>query len=145
MTTGFRPVLRLSRVTVRENKLHQDIAKMLKLFLRLPAKFQCFPAGNVPLTERDAGKLASFGLQPGWPDLLIVHFGIFGIELKAEDGSLTKGHFVKTRKGGHVWRAGQLETFAELRQAGMPIAVCRSDADVKAALDEWNIPHLPWR
>lgn len=99
----------------------------------------------VPLPKAHATKLTRFGLQRGWPDYLILHQRLYGIELKAHGGRLSKGYMARTARGGVVWRDGQEEVFRELQLAGMTIAVCRSLPDVLAALSEWGIPMRPVR
>jgi hypothetical protein len=124
-----------------EDALHCKVVAMLKLVLLPPAAFTCFPAGNVKLPPEATAKLYRFGLQAGWPDLLVVHGGrIFGIELKSANGHLSYDRMVRTRNGSPRMIEGQRTVFPRLREAGMQIAVCRSTPDVLAALRGWCIP-----
>lgn len=116
--------------------------RYLTLAIRLPAKWTCFPAGIVPLPRMHAAKLARMGLQRGWPDYLILHQRLYGLELKTHGGRLSKGYMARTARGGVVWRAGQEEVFPELERAGMTIAVCRRLEDVIAAVEAWDIPRV---
>lgn len=128
-----------------ENAFHERVAKMLDIMLQPPALWTTVALGHIRLSRAQQAILVRRGQKPGWPDLIILHGTVFGIELKVDGGGLSKGHWAPTQRGGRVWKVGQAEMFPLLRQAGMPIAVCRSDADVQAALDDWRIPHLPWR
>ena len=105
-----------------------------------PVMWTCFPAGNVPLPPEYAAKLARMGLHAGWPDFLIVHRNIYGIELKREGGRLSSTRTVRTRRGGLRVVEGQADVFPKLGKAGMLIAVCHSIDEILAALAGWSIP-----
>lgn len=86
------------------------------------------PHGAVPHHSPGEGKrgplaraqLVQSGFCTGWPDFEIVHQGrIYFIELKAVRG---------------VVRKTQRETHRRLLEAGAPVMVCRSLADVEAGL-----------
>ena len=99
------------------------------------------PAGNVPLPPEYAAKLARFGLARGWPDILLAHGGIYGIELKRDGAKLSKTRMVRTRRGTLRELAGQADVFPKPLAAGFrDIAVCHSTDEVLAALVRWNIP-----
>lgn len=138
--TGFRPRLRLEPVSPSENELAEAVAKYLKQIVLPPAEWTCFPAGIIPLPRAHATKLSRFGLKRGWPDYLILHERLYGLELKAKGGRLSKGYMARTAKGAPIWREGQEEVFPRLTLAGMTIAVCWGLADVIAALETWDIP-----
>lgn len=85
-----------------------------------------FPAGENREAQTGA-LLKRMGLQPGWPDfILVLHDGIAGfIELKIGDGRLSpdqREHERKAQKLGARW------------------AECRSLAEVEAVLDMWGVP-----
>ena len=83
------------------------------------------------------------GCKRAWPDLMLVHAGrVHGIELKRRGGKLSVGYLDRSARGAAIWRAGQAETFPELEAAGMPIAICHSWDEVRAALLGWGIPLL---
>lgn len=138
--TGFRPRLRLELVTPSENELAESVAHLLAKVLLPPAEWTCFPAGVVPLPKALGTKLSRYGLARGWPDYLILHQRLYGLELKTRGGRLSKGYMARTARGGVKWREGQEEVFPRLTAAGMTIAVCRSIPDVLGALTEWQIP-----
>jgi hypothetical protein len=139
---GARPPakLRLTRVVTPEDDIHQAVAKALQRLVLPPAEWTCFPAGNIPLPAQWAAKLVRFGLQPGWPDFLVLHEWVYGIELKRVGAGLSKTRLVRTRRGS--WREviGQEDVFPRLERAGMTITVCRSVDEVLAALRGWDIP-----
>jgi hypothetical protein len=132
-------VFRLTNETP-EDELHADVAAMLDLMVRPPAVWTTFPAGNVQLPKHAAAKLTRLGLKRGWPDILIVHGGVYGIELKREGGRLSKTRIVRTRSGAMRVLDGQADVFPRLGLAGMAIAVCRDKDEVLEALTEWGVP-----
>lgn len=141
-TTQARPrPFRLRAPVVPEDDLHAAVAKALDLLLLPPAEWTTFPAGNVPLPPQFSAKLARLGLKRGWPDILVLHNRVYGIELKRAGGVLSKTRTVRTRSGGMRRLDGQADVFPRLLAAGMAqIAVCRSVEDVLAALNRWGIP-----
>jgi hypothetical protein len=135
-TRGFK----LTAPPVEEDRLHETIAAALDLLLLPPAVWTCFPAGNVPLPPEYAAKLWRMGMKPGWPDILVLHRWLYGIELKRDGGVLSRTRKVRTRRGGFRMVEGQTEVFPRLISAGMCIAVCKSLDDVIAALGDWQVP-----
>jgi hypothetical protein len=131
--------LKLTNV-VPEDDLHADVADTLDWHVLAPAEWTTFPAGSVPLPPQFAAKLARLGLKRGWPDILVLHGRIYGIELKRHGAGLSKTRLVRTRRGALRELLGQEDVFPRLERAGMPIAVCRSAAEVLAALRAWNVP-----
>ncbi len=117
-----------------ERELHAAVAKYLCLALKPPTTWTTFPAGGGGLAR---GKmLARLGLRPGWPDIIVLHPApasapafpysiVLGIELKAEDGRLSK-----------VQRSVREELWA----AGAGHYLCRSLEDVERALRSGRIP-----
>lgn len=123
-----------------EDRLHEDVADALDKLLAPPAEWSTFPAGHTPLEPRYGAKLERMGLKPGWPDILVQHQGSFGLELKTQNGRLTRTRLVRNRRGGLRQVTGQEEMFPRLQRAGMKIAICRSVDDVLAALEGWGVP-----
>lgn len=140
MSARPRP-FRLTSPVVAEDELHVSVAQLLRRVLLPPARWTCFPAGNVPLPPQYAAKLARFGLARGWPDILILFAGrIYGVELKRKGGGLSKSKTIRTRSGALRVLEGQEDVFPQLEQAGMRIAVCRDQDEVLVALRGWNMP-----
>jgi len=139
-TRPKRPRLKLVAPEPSEQNFHEAAAQMLDVAVSPPAMWTCFPAGNVPLPPEYAAKLARMGLHSGWPDFLLVHRGVFGIELKTANGVLSRDRMVRTRRGGLREIPGQATVFPKLVAAGMCIAVCRSLDEVLGALRDWSIP-----
>ena len=125
-----------------ETGLHEEVADLLARVVLPPAAWNCFPAGNVPLPRAYAVKLARMGLKRGWPDFVLVYGRAFGIELKSVKGRLSKGRYVETKRGRVRYVEGQVDVVAQLEEAGMEIAICRSVEDVLAALKAWQIPTI---
>jgi hypothetical protein len=138
-TTKARP-FRLTPPLTPEQDLHEQVARILDLELSPPVEWTTFPAGSVPLPPAYAAKLSRMGLKPGWPDILILHRRLFGIELKRQGGALSQTRLVRTRLGRLRTVVGQADVFPRLIEAGMAVAVCRSADDVLQALDAWAIP-----
>ena len=136
MTRPFRLVAPM----VAEDDLHAAVAQALDVLLMPPATWTTFPAGNIELTGQAAAKLARLGLKRGWPDVLVLHGTLYGIELKRVDGVLSRTRTVRTRRGSLRVVEGQRDTFPRLEAAGMVIAVCRSVDAVLAQLAAWGVP-----
>ena len=124
-----------------EQDLHEAVAEALDRLLLPPAEWTCFPAGHVPLPARYAAKLARLGLKRNWPDLIVLHRGIYGVELKRAGEGLSIARWVVNRRtGGRRYVEGQRETFPRLEAAGMQIAVCETVVAVLDALAGWGVP-----
>ena len=139
-TSSAAQPFRLALPSPPEEELHAAVARALDLLLLPPATWTTFFAGNVELTGQAAAKLARLGLKRGWPDVLVLHGGLHGIELKRIDGALSRTRTVRTRRGALRIVEGQRDTFPRLEAAGMKITVCRSVNEVLAQLRAWNIP-----
>lgn len=137
--TAQRP-FNLCVPAVPEQDLHEAVARVLGLELSSPVEWTTFPAGSVPLPPAYAIKLARMGLHAGWPDILVLHGVLHGIELKRPGGQLSRTRTSRTRRGGLRLVEGQAEVFPRLQAAGMRLAVCHSCTEVLAALDAWGIP-----
>ena len=134
------PRLKLVAPVVSEDALHCAVADLLDFALLPPAMWCCYPAGSVPLAPEYRVKLMRFGLKPGWPDILVLHGRLYGIELKTANGVLSRTRTVRTRTGGLREIQGQAAVFPKLVAAGACIAVCRSVDEVLAALADWQVP-----
>jgi hypothetical protein len=135
-----RSPFRLTAPHEDEDTLHESVKQLFDRVLVPGVEWTCFPAGNVPLPPQFAAKLSRMGLKPGWPDFLILHRWVFGIELKVIGGRLSATRMVRTRRGGVRMVEGQADVFPRLIGAGMSIAICRSLDDVVQALGDWQIP-----
>jgi hypothetical protein len=122
-----------------ETGLHISTAELLDLVVLPPATWSTFPAGNVKLSPAAGALLQKMGLKTGWPDILVIHGGVYGIELKAGKGVLKPTRIV-TARGRSRLVEGQREVFQRLMAAGMQIEVCRSADDVLVALKRWGVP-----
>lgn len=131
---------RLKAPVPPEIDLHEAVAQALSVLILPPAEWTTFPAGHVKLTGQAASKLARLGLKRNWPDVLVLHGAIFGIELKRPGGSLSRTRTVRTRRGGARIVEGQREAFPRLERAGMRLAVCESVPEVLATLRKWGVP-----
>lgn len=104
---------------------HRAVAAYLKTVLPDTVFWTTFPAGGGGRTR--GAILKSLGLAPGVPDVLIVSDGrVYWIELKAEDGRITKA---------------QGACHARLWEAGCPVLVAKTIDDVREALWQWHIPN----
>lgn len=125
-----------------EYDLHTDVVKLFERALLPPVEWTCFPSGNMPLPARYAAKLKRMGLKRAWPDFLIVHDRIYGIELKRVGAGLSRTRTIRNRRGAMHRIEGQREVFPRLEKAGMTIAVCRTIEEVMNALLRWGVPVL---
>ena len=131
---------RLRSAMVPEDDIHAAVAKALDLLLLPPAQWTTFPAGGYKLPPAAAARLARIGLKKNWPDVLVVHGSVYGIELKRADGRLSRARVVRRKNGSLRMVEGQEDVFPRLRAAGMKIEVCRSVDEVLAALRKWDVP-----
>jgi hypothetical protein len=123
-----------------ETDLQAAVAEALDVLLLPPATWAAYPAGHIALTGQQAAKLARMGLRRGWPDLLVLHGGIYSIELKRPGGRLSRTRTVRTRRGTLRIIPGQTEVFPKLEAAGMRLVVCEDIESVLAALAAWGVP-----
>jgi hypothetical protein len=135
-----RPPFRLTPLLPPEDDLHAAVADALDVLLLPPAVWTTFPAGHVPLPPQFAAKLARLGLKRNWPDVLVLHRNLYGIELKRPGERLSIARTVRTRRGGLRFVEGQRETFPKLEAAGMQIAACSTVVAVLDALAGWGVP-----
>lgn len=132
---------RLKAPRIAERDLHQNVVDGLAKLVAAPAEFTTFPAGHIKLSPRDGAKLNRLGLKRGWPDILIINASqVYGIELKAAGGRLSKTRIAHTKSGRPRIVEGQQEVFQRLGAAGMKIRTCSSLAEVLQTLREWQVP-----
>jgi hypothetical protein len=131
---------KLRAPVIPEQDLHESVADALDKLLMPPAMWTCFPAGSVPLPPQFAAKLARMGLKPGWPDVLVLHRRLIGIELKRRGGRLSRTRIVRTRRGTLRELVGQEDVFPRLQEAGMVIGVCHSSGEVLTFLAACGVP-----
>ncbi len=131
---------RLTAPVPPEDDLHETVAGALAALVLPPAEWTTFPAGHVELSGQAAAKLARLGLKRNWPDVLVLHGALHGIELKRPGGRLSITRTVRTRRGRLRVVEGQREAFPRLEAAGMKLAVCESLDEVLAQLAAWGIP-----
>jgi hypothetical protein len=135
------PRFRLTAPEPYEQDLHEAVAALCHRLIAPPAQWAFYPAGAIELSADQAAKLIRMGLRRGWPDLLIIHQKLYGIELKRHGAQLSRTRTVRTKRGGPRILEGQVEMFARLEAAGMqPIVVCRSVDEVVAQWERWGIP-----
>jgi hypothetical protein len=136
-----RRPFRLTPPPIPEEDLHCAVVQALDRLLLPPTQWTTFPAGQIKLPPMLAAKLARMGLKRGWPDVLILHGKLYGIELKRRGGKLSKTYFTRDKRTGALReRLGQADVFPKLEEAGMTIAVCSSLLEVYAQLSAWGIP-----
>jgi hypothetical protein len=131
---------KLTAPIIPETDLHAAVADALNRLLLPPAEWTTFPAGHVPLPARFAAKLARLGLKRSWPDILIVHGSLYGIELKRPGEKLSRARFVRNRRGTLRYVEGQREVFPRLEAAGMRIATCSTVPGAINQLAAWGVP-----
>lgn len=131
---------RLTPPVAPEDDLHQAVAQTLDKLLLPPAVWCSYPAGHIALTGQQAAKLTRMGLKRNWPDVLVLHGMLHGIELKRRGGRLSITRTVRTRRGALRVVEGQREAFPRLEAAGMKLATCETLDAVLAQLVAWGIP-----
>lgn len=132
---------RLSTPIIPEQELHETVAALCEKLIAPPAEWAFYPAGAIKLTAPQVAKLARMGLRRGWPDFLILHDVLYGIELKQLGRALSRTRLVRTPRGSPRILDGQEDVFPRLIAAGMrDIAICHSADEALAALEGWRIP-----
>jgi hypothetical protein len=132
---------KLTPPVVPEQALHETAASAFHRLIAPPAQWAFYPAGAIQLTEAQIAKLVRMGLKRSWPDFLILHDWLYGIELKKRGAQLSKTRIVRTLRGSPRILIGQADNFPLLIAAGMrDIAVCYSVEEAFAALVRWRIP-----
>ncbi len=132
---------KLTAPVLPEDDMQAALVRNLDILLLPPAEYTAFPAGNILLDGQQASKLNRMGLRRGWPDILIVHQGIWGLELKIPGGRLSRTRTVRDRRGRLRTLVGQEEMHPRLLAAGFRgIAVADSLEGALAQLRAWGIP-----
>jgi len=94
-----------------------------------------------PINASTSRQTGAHGLKRSWPDFLVLHVRLYGIELKRQGGTLSRTRIARTRRGSPRILVGQRDNFPELLAAGMQeIAVCHSAAEAIATLERWRVP-----
>lgn len=114
------------------DELHLSVANLLDWVLLPPALYSTFPSGWGALSKSMAQRLRKSGLKAGMPDIMVFPGDgrCFGVELKA---------------GNDVLSPAQREMGIRLRDAGVPVYVCRSVEQVWDALRRERAPVRPLR
>lgn len=118
-----------------EVTLHRAVAAYLRLALRPPVLWTCFPAGGGGKAR--GGQLKAMGLMPGWPDILVLHnpmdgLGHFGA------GPRVVGIELKSAKG--VQSAEQKNVQAAFKSCRAAYAIARRVEDVEVILRQNDVP-----
>lgn len=115
-----------------EQQFQKTVVQFLSRALRSPTIWTAFPAGGGGRVR--GAILKSMGLQPGWPDILVVHplpranhgVVLVGLELKAPKGKISPeqermaDNFI--RAGAHYPLCKSLEEVEHwLRKFGIPV------------------------
>jgi hypothetical protein len=132
---------RLTAPEPLEADIHAACADALDRLLAPPAVWFTYPAGAVQLSAQQMARYSRVGLRRGLPDIWIIHFGCYCIELKRRGGRLSRSHIARTRRGGPRFLIGQEEMFPRLLEAGVKdIAICHSVSEMLKQVAAWNIP-----
>lgn len=125
-----------------ERDLHEAVASALDALLLPPAVWVSLGIGALKLTPAQMARQVRIGAaKPGWPDLLVLHQGIWGIELKTRIGRLSKTRIVRTKTGALREVVGQKDMFPRLLDAGVrAIAIVHSVDEALGWLRDWGIP-----
>ena len=124
-----------------EVQIHEACARALDALLLPPAAWACYPAGHIRLAAAETARLTRAGLKRGWPDLLVIFEAlVFGIEIKAKGGALSKTRTVRNRQGKLRIVEGQAEVFPRLERAGMHIIVVHSVDEMLTKLRQLGLP-----
>ena len=141
------PVFRLDEYVVQEVDLQTAGADAFDRLILPPAQFTAFPAGHLELTGAQAARLVRIGLKPSWPDHLVLHDHLIGIEWKKPGADLSISRMVHSRRSGRPrWVEGQRDVFPRLRRAGMrgPY-LCISVEQALTILEAEGVPLRRWR
>ena len=136
-----RGVFRLTISEPNELEIHLACVNALDKILLPPVQFTTFESGHFKLSPAQAARQTRLKVATGWPDILLVWRGIWGIEIKSSGGTLSKTVVRYDRRGRPRIVIGQEDRFQLLRAAGFrDIAVVTSITDLIRVLATWNIP-----
>ena len=117
-------------MTYREYLIQCQIAGWLDKWLAPPATWTAIghgiAYGSTPEERRERGIRAKrLGVKPGWPDIVIYHFGLYGLEVKTSTGSPSEA---------------QRMVHADIRAAGGEVEIVRSLEQAKDFVRLWRLP-----
>lgn len=136
---------RLTAAIPDERSIHETCAALLDRLLLPPAMWFAYPAGVIELRADQVARLVRFGLKRALPDIWILHFGVYCIELKVPGGKLSKSRVGRTSRGSPRFLIGQEESFPLLLATGAirAIAVCTGPEEMLAQCRKWGVPLRP--
>jgi hypothetical protein len=124
-----------------ELDLHAACASALAALVMPPAMWWTNPIGHIQLSGAQMARLARIGTKAGLPDIFVLHENLYGVEIKAKGGRLSRTRIAKARTGALRIVEGQADVFPRLIAAGAAdIAVVTSVDGLLAALHRWQIP-----
>jgi hypothetical protein len=107
-----------------ERVTHINIARILKRFKNPGWLHNHFPAGELR-TKETAALLKDMGLQPGWPDFVLI----------GPDG---QHYYLELKRGRQALTEAQRQFQIDMNMRGVPCAVARSERDALIQLREWG-------
>jgi hypothetical protein len=133
---------RLTAPEPLEADIHAACAKALDALLLPPAMWFTYPAGAAQLSPQQMARYSRVGLKRGLPDIWLLYGGVYCIELKRRNGTLSKTRVARTKRGSPRILAGQADVFPQLIETGAieAIAICTSVDELLAQLQRWEIP-----
>ena len=106
-----------------EYQLQSLIFEFLKIQLNKDALVTCFPSGGGGKIR--GAMLKRMGLVAGWPDLQIIHKGMYyGLEVKTEKGKVSEN---------------QKAIHDSLKKQGAKVAVVRTPEQAWIQIKEWGL------
>jgi hypothetical protein len=118
----------------KEFALHRAVVDHLRVYARPDWRWTHFPAGE-RRDKRTAAKLKAMGLQPGWPDFLL-------LTPAAADRPGGLVHMLELKRRGEDLTKSQEDLAAWCAEQGVPFA-CNDDVrDAKATLSGWGVLRL---
>lgn len=127
-----RGELRKQECAMSEAQLHRSVAAFLRQALKPPTTWTTMPAGGGGRIR--GAQLKAMGLQPGWPDLVVIH----RLPARAHVGSIVAGIELKTKKGSQSVEQESVQK--EFENAGCLYYVARSLEEVEGFLRGAGIP-----
>ena len=112
----------------KEFVLHRAVADHLRVFARPDWRWTHFPAGELR-EKRTAAKLKAMGLQPGWPDFLLL-----SPASTDRPGGLV--HMLELKRRGEDLGKAQEELAALVRRPGRAVRLLRRAIAILAA---WGV------
>ena len=114
----------------KEFVLHRAVADHLRVYAKPDWRWTHFPAGELR-EKRTAAKLKAMGLQPGWPDFLLL-----APATADRPGGLV--HMLELKRRGEDLGKAQEELAAWCAEQGVPFACYDDLRDAIAILTEWG-------